>query len=131
MGKDRPRSLSEPQLALVRVLWEQGEATVAQVQQALQDERALALTTVATMLSRLEKRGVVKRREQGRTFVYRAAVEENDLRRSMVSDLMDRLFEGDAAALVNHLLSEGEIDAGEIARLKKLLSSREKGGRNA
>ncbi len=131
MSKQRPRSLSELQLALLRVLWDEGEATVAQVQRALQDDRALALTTVATMLSRLEKRGVVKRREQGRTFVYRAAVDENAVRRSMVSDLMDRMFEGDAAALVNHLLSEGEIDADEITRLKALLSKREKGASDA
>ena len=120
----RPIQLSDLQISLLRVLWREGEATVAAVQAALATERDLALTTVATLLSRLQARGVVTRRTEGRQFVYRAAVAEDEVRRSMVAALTDRLFEGDPAALVHHLIDEGEIDAVALARLERLLAKK-------
>ena len=51
--------LTAPQLALLKVLWERSEATVAEMQRALHAERPLAASTIATLLSRLEKRGIV------------------------------------------------------------------------
>jgi len=122
----RPR-LSDLQLALMRVLWNEKEATVARVQEALREERALALTTVATLLSRLERRGIVRRRLEGRQFLYRAALAKEAVRRSMVPALTERLFEGDPAALVHHLLDEGAIDARELERLEKLVASKRRG----
>ena len=120
---DRHR-LSDLQIAILQVLWSRGEATVSEVQEALRPERELAPTTVGTLLTRLEARGIVARRPDGRQFVYRAAVAERDVRRSMVTALTERLFEGDPAALVHHLIDEGEIDAEELARLKKLVAAR-------
>jgi len=108
----------------MRVLWDAGEATVAEVRSALSDERDRALTTIATMLSKLEKRGVVAHRTEGRQFVYRPLVSEAAVTRSMVQDLTNRVFDGDASALVSHLLSEHEIDSAELARLKSLLRER-------
>ncbi len=131
----KPKQLSDLQLAILRVLWAREEATVAEVQEALRADRDLALTTVATMLSRLAGRGIVERRTEGRQFVYRAAVKEQEVRRSMVSALMDRLFEGDPAALVNHLLDEGAMDRKQLDRLKRMLAraprdrARKKGGK--
>lgn len=108
----------------MRVLWDAGEGTVAEVRAALSDERDRALTTIATMLSKLEKRGVVTHRIEGRQFVYRPLVSEAEVARSMVLDLTKRVFDGDASALVSHLLSEHEIDADELGRLKTLLGER-------
>lgn len=131
----KPKQLSDLQLAILRVLWSRDEATVAAVRDALRGDRDLALTTVATMLSRLAGRGVVSRRTEGRQFVYRAAVEEKDVRRSMVSALMERLFEGDPAALVNHLIDEGDLDKRQLDELKRMLAAsaqpaaKKKGGR--
>ncbi len=135
----KPRQLSALQIAILRVLWQRGEATVAQVQEALLAERGLAHTTVATLLMRLAKRGLVARSPQGRSFVYRALVEESDIRRSMVSALTEGLFGGDPSALVHHLIDEGDLDKEELARLRKLLAARQRtrakrrprGGRDA
>lgn len=118
----RPKQPSELQIAILRVLWREGEATVAHVQDALRDEgRELAHTSVATMLTRLEAREMVARRNEGRQLVYRALVAERDVKRSMVSALTERLFAGDPAALVHHLIDEGAIDAEELAKLRALL----------
>ncbi len=116
--------LGDLQLAILRTLWARVEATVTTVHEALLDERGLAPTTIATMLSKLEKRGVVAHRVEGRRFVYRPRVSETQVRRSMVAELTSRLFDGDAGALVSHLLDENEIDAGELAELQREVAAR-------
>ena len=92
--------LTDLQMSLIRVLWARGEASVSDVHEAAYAERGLALTTVATILSRLEKAGLVSRRQAGRHYLYKALVSEEEVRRSMVSELADRLFQGDVTALV-------------------------------
>lgn len=116
--------LGDLQLAIMRILWEQGEGTVAEVHEALEPERGLALTTIATMLTKMEKKGVVDHRAEGRKFIFRPRVSEGQVRRSMVADLTSQLFRGDVTALVNHLLSEHEIDAQELAQLREMIASR-------
>ena len=111
--------LGELQLAIMRVLWARTEATVNEVHADLADARGLAPTTIATMLKKMEAKGVVDHRTEGRQFVYRATVTEPDVHRSMVSELTERLFGGNSAALVNHLLAEGELEADELAEIRQ------------
>ena len=118
--------LGDLQLAIMRVLWSYGEATVADVHEALEPERGLALTTIATMLTKMEKKGVVEHRAEGRRFIFRPRVSEGQVRRTMVSDLTSQLFRGDVTALVNHLLSEHDIDSEELAQLREMIAARER-----
>jgi len=120
----RSHQLADLQYAIMNVLWNEGEASVARVQEALGPDRERALTTIATMLAKLEKKGVVAHRTVGRQFLFRAKISEADVRRSMVGELTRRLFRGDAAALVSHLLAEEEIDPGELDRLKALIAEK-------
>ena len=119
-------SLGELQLAILRVLWSCGEATASDVHAALHAERGLAPTTIATMLKKMEKRGLVGHREDGRRFIYRPAVTEEAVTRSMVADLTDRLFDGKASELMGHLLAEHDIDRGELAELNRLIAQAER-----
>ncbi len=118
--------LGDLQHAILRVLWQKKEATVVEVLESLSDERDRALTTIATMLTKMEKRKLVAHRSEGRQFVYRALVSESQVRRSMISELAERLFAGDLTALVSHLLEEHEIDAGEVERLRELIAEQGK-----
>lgn len=111
------------QLAILRVLWARGEATVVEIWEALHDERGLAQTTLATMLSRLEKRGAVTHRTSARQFVYRALITEDAARHSMVSEFTTRLFEGDVPALVSHLLTAQDITPGDRERIRAMLDA--------
>ena len=120
-----PIELTELQITILRILWERGQATVADIWEALHKERGLAQTTVATLLTRLEKRGVVARRAEQRQYVYRALVTETEVQRSMVAELTERLFEGDVTALVNHLITSQEIAPGDLARLRSLIDAAE------
>lgn len=124
-------SLTDLQLAIVRILWERGECTVVEVQEALAPERQLAQTTVATILTRLEKRRIVRHQAKGRLFVYKALVTEPQVRQSMVSDLTALLFDGSPAALISHLINEKEIDANDLDEVKRLIANAERGGNDA
>lgn len=117
--------LTELQITVLRLLWAHGEATVAELWEALHAERGLAQTTVATIVSRLEKRGIVARRAAQRQYLYRALITEAEVRRSMVGELTERLFEGDVTALVNHLLTSQEIAPGDLARLRAMIAAAE------
>lgn len=124
-------NLTDLQLAIVRILWERGECTVVEVQEALAPERKLAQTTVATILTRLEKRRIVRHQSKGRLFVYKALVTEPQVRRSMVSELTDLLFDGSPAALISHLLSDRDLKAGDLDEVKRLIAEAERGGNDA
>lgn len=113
--------LTELQLAILRVVWDKGEATVQDIWEALHPDRGLAQTTIATMLSRLERRGVVTRRAQARQYHYRAAVTEPEVQHSMVGELTERLFDGDVTALVQHLLSGEDVSPGDIAKIRDMI----------
>src|SRR6266446_10617754 len=115
------QQLTELQLAILRVIWDKGEATVQAIWEALHAERGLAQTTVATMLSRLERRGVVTRRAQSRQYRYRAAVTEREVQHSMVGELTERLFDGDVTALVQHLLTGEDVSPGDIAKIRDMI----------
>lgn len=121
-----PIELTELQLAIMRVLWDRGEAAVSEVHAEALPERGLALTTVATVLTRLEKARLVARRQAGRHYRYHALVSEEEVRRAMVSGLADRLFHGDVTALVSHLLAEGDIAPGDLERVRHLLDQKQR-----
>src|ERR1700761_3086054 len=118
MTSEADVALSELQIVLMRVLWRNGETSVSDVAAALAEERGLKYTTVATLLSRLERRGVVKKRRERRQLVSRAGVREPQVRRSMVADLIGSLFGGDARELVAHLVSESDIAPGDLDRVR-------------
>jgi predicted transcriptional regulator len=117
--------LGELQLAIMQVLWERGEASAADVHAALA-ERGLAYTTIATMLVKMEQKGVVAHRAEGRRFIYQPLLSAHRVQRSMVRELRDRLFGGDVTALVSHLLSTHRLSRDELSRLKDLIGEAEK-----
>ena len=80
------------QLSILHVMWERGEATTQQVWEALNKDRPLALTTVATLLSRLERKSVLTHRRDGRQYVYSATVTRSEVRRSKVRELTEKRF---------------------------------------
>jgi predicted transcriptional regulator len=113
--------LGELQLRIMKVLWAAaGPVSVAEVQQSLGGE-PLAYTTVATMLRKMEDRGLVAHHEEGRKFLYKAVVTSVQASRSMADDFVHRMFEGSVTAAVNHLLETHDVDPDELAELERLI----------
>jgi predicted transcriptional regulator len=125
MRKRRGVRLGDLQLRIMRVLWGSQEATVSEVQRQLADER-LAYTTVATMLRKMEQRGLVDHVEEGRKFIYRAAVAADEVTRSMADDFVNRLFDGSLADAVSHLLDSREVSRQELDCLERLIRQRKR-----
>jgi BlaI family penicillinase repressor len=120
--------LTPAQLELMQVVWERGEATAAEVHGALAARRPLAPTTVLTLLRRLEERGWLTHRVEGRAHVYRAARDRGRTLRAILRKLRDVAFGGSTESLLASLLDAGDVSPEEIRRLEKRLADHEKGG---
>jgi BlaI family transcriptional regulator, penicillinase repressor len=126
MTKTKTYRLGDLQLQIMKVLWAQGEATVADVHKTVASKDELAYTTVATMLRKMEARGLVSHRLEERSFVYQAAIAEDAVSRSMADHLLDRLFEGSLEDMVRHLLTTREVSREELSKLERLIAERKK-----
>lgn len=116
--------LSDQQFQVVQAINHLGTAGAREVQQQLK-HLGLAHTTIATVMSRLEKKGVLASQVQGRERIYRCLVNEDSIRQSMVSSLVSTLFKGDPKALMAHLVNEGEINSRELDELRGLITEGE------
>ncbi len=126
MSQTQVHRLGDLQLEILKVLWQRDEASVAQVHEQLPNGADLAHTTVATMLRKMEARGLASHRTDGRTFVYRAAVAEDQVSQGMAEHVFDRIFEGRLADLVSHLLTAREVSPDELARLEHIIAQRKR-----
>ena len=125
MARTRSKTLTEAELRLMRVLWDRGEGTVADVVAALPKRQALAYSTVLTTLRILEQKGYVTHSQEGRAFVYRPLVDRDAARRSAVRHIVSRFFDGSPELLVLNVLEHEKIDAAELERLKRLIEESE------
>jgi len=118
--------LATLQLQIMDVLWKLNEATVAEVRAELEAQgKDLAYTTVATMLTKMEKKGVVKHRSDGRVLKYKPAVARGKVAEAMTGELVAGVFGGSPVDLVGHLLDSSEIKVEELARIKELIRRKE------
>jgi len=127
-GKEgRLPALSDGQLALMNAIWDEGEATVADVWKRLSNSRPLARNTVQTMMTRLEDKGWLRHRTVGKAFLYSATVPRSRTLRRMVRSLVDTAFRGSTEDLVATLLKGQRLSSEEALRIRRMIE-RAKGG---
>ena len=120
---------TEAELAILRVLWERGESTVRDVQEALHHTRGTGYTTALKLLQIMTEKGLVRRNDSARTHVYEAAVPEDQTQRQLVGDLLERAFGGSAQQLVVQALSAKKASREELAEIRRLLDELERGAK--
>ena|SRR5579863_5542770 len=109
----QPRDIPPPlELECLKVLWKLDEGTVHAVRHGLQESRALAYTTVLTLLDRLEKRDLVIRRKQGRAFVYAPKASREIMRERALKELTGNFFDGSEEELLAYLQMRAQKSAG-------------------
>lgn len=113
--------LSESQLAIMHEVWLRGEATVSQVWEALSPRHAVARNTVLTVMDRLAKKGWLKRRAQGQTHYYVAAVSREAALGDVVQRLVETAFAGAADSLVLALLEGRGVSEDEARRIRTMI----------
>ncbi len=121
MTKRKLPSLSASETEILRLVWTLGEGTVQQVCERLPARRKITYATVQTLLRRLERKGYVRHRSEGKAHVFFPAVQQEHVIKRSVNDFLERLFGGDPIPLVQHLAEHGRIDAEDIEKLKKLI----------
>lgn len=121
MSRTKTKGLTPAERRVMEALWRRGEATVRDVAEDLSAEKAVAYTTVLTVLRVLTEKGFVKAREEGRAHVFRPLVSEDEARKKALRQLVSDFFGGSPAALAQHLVSE-ELTAKERARIEAMLS---------
>jgi predicted transcriptional regulator len=114
---------TDAELAILRVLWDRGPATVRQVHEALAETRETGYTTTLKLMQIMADKGLVTRDESSRTHVYAARLTQGETQRQLVSDLLDRAFGGSAAALVLQALRAGETSADDLRQIQELIDT--------
>lgn len=117
------------QLRIMRVLWDEGEATARRIGEVMSNSGPIAHSTVQTLLRQLESKGAVAHEKKERTFVFRALIQEADVSRSAAQDLLDRVFRGSLSGLVAHLLDNEEVSDEEMRLLRQIVDAKAKEGR--
>ncbi|MGQ0642301.1 MAG: BlaI/MecI/CopY family transcriptional regulator [Gemmatimonadaceae bacterium] len=127
MSKKRTSHVPAPtpgELEILRVLWRRGPSTVREVHETLdktRGARAVGYTTVLKLMQIMAEKGLARRDKSSRTHVYSAAAAENATKQRLVSDLVDRAFEGSALGLVMHALATRPASSQELEQIRTLL----------
>jgi predicted transcriptional regulator len=125
--KEPRRKPTDAELGILRVLWSRGPSTVRQVAEALGREGGY--TTVLKLLQIMTEKRLVVRDEAERTHIYEAAFTQDQTRRQLVTDLLDRVFDGSAAQLVLQALATNTTSPEELDEIRKLLADKSGGSR--
>lgn len=121
-------NLGDLEADIMNVLWDLGSGTVQDVLEALTPRRALAYTTVMTVMTRLTQKGYLSRRREGRSFVYTPATSREQVAESALGAVVQRLYQGATGKAIAHLLElEAGVDDEELARLEALIRAKRKG----
>jgi len=121
------RKPTDAELAILRVLWTRGPSTVRQVAEVM--DRESGYTTVLKLLQIMTEKRLVVRDESARTHIYQAAYTQQQTERQLVTDLLDRVFDGSAAKLVLQALASNKASPEELDEIKKLIATKSGGSR--
>lgn len=116
-----PSIPTDRELAILKVLWDRGEATVRQVYEALREDLPIVQNTVQAFLRTMSEKGLVSHRTEGRSFVYRAEVEPEATRKELLDQVLQRAYDGAIDHLVAGALGLRTPSRAELDRLRALL----------
>ena len=130
MARKKSRTFTEVELEFMQIIWKLGDASTEDIRDTLQKKgRDLTDGSVRKILSILVEKGHVQRRQEGRGFIYYAAVKMSDANSTMVRDLLTRVFGGSAALMVASLFESSHVSEEEIETITRLIANRKTEGR--
>lgn len=122
LGSSQPTAV---ELEILRILWELGPSPVRAIHARLADAKGTNYSTTVKMLSVMLTKGLVKRDEQATPHVYRAAMTRDRAARKLLSELIEKVYDGSAMSLVLQALASGKASKEEIEEARKLLDEME------
>jgi BlaI family transcriptional regulator, penicillinase repressor len=118
--------LGSLQTEVLELIWESGEATVGQIAERIGRQRRVSYTTVLSAVQKLEKKGWLAHRAEGRANVYRPTRSKNAVGSSLLRDLLHTAFQGDPRLLLSSLLDEKSLSDADLCELRALINRRRK-----
>jgi BlaI family penicillinase repressor len=106
--------LTPQELEIMKIVWKSGPSTVRDIYEALREERPVAYTTVLTMMRILERKGHLRSRSERRAHIYSPVRPQQHVLRDMVREFLNRVFNGSAEPLVQHLVRDGRLSESEL-----------------
>jgi predicted transcriptional regulator len=130
MPRKGPPRPTDAELGILRVLWQRGASTVREIQEALNETKPTGYTTVLKTLQIMTEKGLVRRDEAQRAHVYEARLAQHQTQRQMVSDLLNRVFDGSASNLLMHALATKKgASREELSQIREILDEFDRGRR--
>ncbi len=126
MARPRHENPTPAELEVLQVIWEQGPSTVREVMTVLNSKRPRAYTSVMSLMNVMAEKGLLGQKPKGRAFVYSARISRVKILSRMVSDLLNRAFDGSASALVTHLLEQADPDNKELEEIQSTITEFER-----
>ena len=124
--RPRPDTPTDGELEILKVLWERGPSTVREVLGELNKTRERAYTSVMTMMNLMYEKGLLKRIQEGRAFVYRPVEEQRTTLSEIVDHLVGKAFDGSPSSLVTALLDQSQISEQELGEIQKAIAEYQK-----
>lgn len=122
MARPPAKELTDRELEIMHVFWSQGPATAAEIRDLLADQgRDLAYTTVATLIRILTEKGFLEQTNAERPFRYQSVRAFEEVSRSILGDLVQRVFRGSREQLLVRLMEDRKLTAKERAALEAIL----------
>jgi BlaI family penicillinase repressor len=118
--------LGELQHAVIEVVWDLGEASVHQVRKELGRKKKLAYTTVLTAMQKLEKAGWLRHRTEGKFYIYAPTRTRQQASANSVRKFLERMFDGDALLMFQHLMRQSKLSNEELSELRKMIDEKRK-----
>src|SRR5215813_6468105 len=122
--------LGSLQSEVMELVWRWGEATVGQVHQAISKRRSLTYTTVLSAIQKLQKKGWLEHRAEGRAYVYTPTRNREEVGGRTLRELLKTTFGGDPRLLLSSLLDDSRLSDADLKEFEKLIQQRRKGNRN-
>ena len=113
--------LGGTEMEVLRHVWSLGRATVREVHDRIRDERRIAYTTVMTVMKNLAEKGYLTYERDGQSYVYTAKRRPEDVRGTVLSGILDKVFGGDPASLVQALVQDETVTDADRERLRQII----------
>lgn len=126
MARPKEEQPTAGELEVLKVLWDQGPSTVRDVMNVLNQRRRRAYTSVMSLMNVMTDKGLLRRRAEGRAYLYEARRPRESTLGSMLNDLLGRAFEGSASNLVTHLLGQANPSEDELDEIRRAIDAFER-----
>ena len=122
MARPRHNTPTPAELEVLQIIWKHGPCTVRKVMNLFKPERPRAYTSVMSLMNVMAEKGLLSQKPKGRAFIYSVKVSQDKTQSSMLSDLLNRAFDGSASALVVHLLQQTKPNSEELDEIHKAIT---------